>query len=68
MSKACESATRTFLKCEGSSVNARFQVNWVEVVRIYGLKREEVNCLREVFEIFFKFNKILCMNSEQKLG
>jgi len=31
MSKGCESATRTFLKCEEPSVNARFEVNWVEV-------------------------------------
>jgi len=37
-------------------------------VRIYGLKREGVNCLREVFEIFLGFNKILCMNPEQKSG
>jgi len=26
-----ESATRTFLKCEEPSVNARFEVNWLEV-------------------------------------
>ena len=37
-------------------------------VRIYGLKREGVHYLREVFEIFLKFNKILCKNPEQKWG
>jgi len=31
MSKVCESATRTFLKCEEPSINARFEANWVEV-------------------------------------
>jgi len=25
-----------------------------------------VNCLREVFENFFRFNKILCVNPEQE--
>jgi len=30
ISKGRESATRTFLKCEEPSVNARFEVNWVE--------------------------------------
>jgi len=39
------------------------------IVRIYGLKREGgVNCLREVFEIFLKFNKIHCVNPEQRSG
>ena len=39
-------------------------------VKIYGIKRKGggVNCLREVFEIFLKFNKILCVNPKQKLG
>ena len=31
MSKGCERATRTFLKCEKPSINARFESNWVEV-------------------------------------
>jgi len=31
MSKGCESSIRTFLKCKEPSVNARFEVNWVEV-------------------------------------
>jgi len=41
-------------------------------VRIYGLKRERgwgggvLNCLREVFEKFSMFNKILCVNPEQE--
>jgi len=32
MSKGCVSATRTFLKCEEPSVNARFEleVSWAE--------------------------------------
>ena len=39
-------------------------------VRIYALNERGrgVNCLREVFEIFSKFNKIHCMNPEQKSG
>jgi len=32
------------------------------------LNERGVNCLREVFEIFLKFNKILCMNPKQKSG
>jgi len=32
------------------------------------LNKRGVNCLREVFEIFLKFNKILCVNPEQKSG
>ena len=31
MFKGCERATRTFLKCEKHSINARFEANWVEV-------------------------------------
>jgi len=48
-----------------SILNEHFEFS---TVRIYGLKREGVNCLREVFEIFLKFNKILYMNPEQKSG
>jgi len=29
ITKGCESASRTFLKCEEPNVNARFEVNWV---------------------------------------
>jgi len=37
-------------------------------VRIYSLKQEGegVNCLRGVFENFFRFNKILCVNPKQE--
>jgi len=31
MSKRCESATMTFLKCEEPNVNVIFELNWVEV-------------------------------------
>jgi len=31
MSKGCESATKTFIKCEEPSIFARFQANWVEI-------------------------------------
>jgi len=42
--------------------------NLFKLVRIYGLKREGggENCLREGFENFSRFNKILCVNPEQK--
>jgi len=35
-------------------------------VRIYDLKQEGVNCLKGVFENFFRFNEILCINPEQE--
>jgi len=35
-------------------------------VRIYGIKQEGVNCLKGVFENFFWFNEILCINPEQE--
>jgi len=30
------------------------------------LNERGVNCLRGVFEIFFRFNEILCINPEQE--
>jgi len=35
-------------------------------VRIYGLKREGGELLREIFENFLRFNKILYVNPEQE--
>jgi len=49
MSKGCESATKTFLKCEEPSVNARFEVNWVEVVEPSGVQAlKNPNPLKDV--------------------
>ena len=38
------------------------------VVRIYGLKREGGELFKRGFWNLFDFNKILCMNPEQKPG
>ena len=56
------------LECSVYSVWSTYLVVRVSGVRIYGLKWEGVNCLRKVSKIFLKFNKILCMNPEQKSG
>jgi len=38
----------------------------VNSIRIYGLKREGGELLKGVFENFFRFNKILCVNPIQE--
>ena len=43
---------------------------YVMRVRISSLKREGggVNCLRGIFENFFRFNEILCINPKLELS
>jgi len=36
------------------------------IVRIYGVKQEGGDCLRGVFENFFRFNEIFGINPEQE--
>ena len=53
----------------GSLIGTLFNIiGKMKMLEYMALNERGVNCLREVFEIFFKFNKILCMNPEQKSG
>jgi len=44
-------------------LSAQFEIK--DLLEYMALNERGVNCLREVFENFFRFNKILCVNPEQ---